>query len=57
MEYDTRAKRYVAAEKFVLRFLEPDPYIYLSQLRARSPKGRPRERFVDWWRFPAPMLR
>ena len=34
MEYDTRAKRYVAAERFVLRFLEPDPYIYLSQLRA-----------------------
>jgi len=34
MEYDTRAKRYVAAEKFVLRFLEPDPYIYLSQLRS-----------------------
>src|SRR3546814_4098986 len=34
MEYDTRGKRYVAAEKFVLRFLEPDPYIYLSQLRS-----------------------
>lgn len=34
MEYDTRAKRYVAAEKFVLRFLEPDPYVYLSQLRS-----------------------
>lgn len=34
MEYDPRAKRYVAAEKFVLRFLEPDPYIYLSQLRS-----------------------
>ncbi|BAV65507.1 WYL domain-containing protein [Sphingobium cloacae] len=34
MEYDTRAKRYVAAAKFVLRFLEPDPYIYLSQLRS-----------------------
>ncbi|WP_413874608.1 WYL domain-containing protein [Albidovulum sp.] len=34
MEYDTRAKRYVAAERFVLRFLEPDPYIYLSQLRS-----------------------
>jgi hypothetical protein len=34
MEYDTRAKRYVAAEKFVLRFLDPDPYIYLSQLRS-----------------------
>lgn len=34
MEYDTRAKRYVAAEKFVLRFLEPDPYVYLAQLRA-----------------------
>ncbi|WP_374313580.1 WYL domain-containing protein [Dongia sp.] len=34
MEYDTRAKRYVAAEQFVLRFLEPDPYVYLSQLRS-----------------------
>lgn len=34
MEYDTRAKRYVAAEKFVLRFLDPDPYVYLAQLRA-----------------------
>jgi len=36
MEYDTRAKRYVAAEKFVLRFLDPDPYVYLAQLRAVS---------------------
>lgn len=34
VEYDTRAKRYVAAEKFVLRFLNPDPYVYLAQLRA-----------------------
>jgi hypothetical protein len=34
MEYDTRAKRYVAAEKFVLRFLDPDPYVYLTQLRS-----------------------
>jgi predicted DNA-binding transcriptional regulator YafY len=34
MEYDNRAKRYVAAEKFTLRFLEPDPYVYLSQLRS-----------------------
>ncbi|MGY3129319.1 hypothetical protein ACVWZM_000001, partial [Bradyrhizobium sp. USDA 4501] len=34
MEYDTRAKRYVAAEQFVLRFLEPDPYVYLAQLRS-----------------------
>lgn len=34
MEYDRRAKRYIAAEKFVLRFLEPDPYTYLSQLRS-----------------------
>jgi len=34
VEYDTRAKRYVAAEEFVLRFLEPDPYIYLTQLRS-----------------------
>lgn len=34
MDYDTRAKRYVAADKFVLRFLEPDPYVYLTQLRA-----------------------
>lgn len=34
MIYDTRAKRYVAAGSFVLRFLDPDPYKYLSQLRA-----------------------
>ncbi|WP_334150771.1 WYL domain-containing protein [Hyphomicrobium sp.] len=34
MEYDTRAKRYVAAEKFMLRFLDPDPYVYLAQLRS-----------------------
>jgi hypothetical protein len=34
MEYDKRSKRYVAAEKFVLRFLDPDPYVYLAQLRA-----------------------
>jgi hypothetical protein len=34
MEYDTRGKRYVAAERFVLRFLDPDPYAYLAQLRA-----------------------
>lgn len=34
MLYDASAKRYVAAEAFVLRFLDPDPYKYLSQLRA-----------------------
>lgn len=34
MNYDTRGKRYVAAEKFVLRFLDPDPYVYLEQLRS-----------------------
>ena len=34
MEYDTRGKRYVAAEKFMLRFLDPDPYLYLAQLRS-----------------------
>lgn len=34
MEYDTRDKRYVAAERFVLRFLDPDPYVYLEQLRS-----------------------
>ena len=34
MKYDTRGKRYVAAEKFVLRFLNPDPYVYLAQLRS-----------------------
>ncbi len=32
--YDPRGKRYVAAEKFVLRFLDPDPYVYLAQLRS-----------------------
>jgi hypothetical protein len=34
MDYDTRGKRYVAADKFVLRFLNPDPYVYLAQLRS-----------------------
>jgi predicted DNA-binding transcriptional regulator YafY len=34
MEYDKRDKRYVAADKFVLRFLKPDPYVYLAQLRS-----------------------
>ena len=34
MEYDTRGKRYVAAPKFVLRFLNPDPYAYLARLRS-----------------------
>lgn len=34
MEYDKRSKRYVAADQFVLRFLNPDPYVYLAQLRS-----------------------
>jgi hypothetical protein len=34
MKYDTRRKRYIAAERFVLRFVEPDPYVYLGQLRS-----------------------
>lgn len=34
MDYDKHSKRYVAADKFVLRFLNPDPYVYLSQLRS-----------------------
>ena len=34
VEYDRRRKRYVAADKFVLRFLDPDPYVFLSQLRS-----------------------
>tara|TARA_R110002124_G_scaffold183401_4_gene350812 strand:- start:43050 stop:43955 length:906 start_codon:yes stop_codon:yes gene_type:complete len=34
MEYDRSSKRYVAADKFVLRFLNPDPYVYLGQLRS-----------------------
>lgn len=34
VDYDTRGKRYVAADKFVLRFLDPDPYVYLAQLRS-----------------------
>lgn len=41
MEYDTRAKRYVAAGKFVLRFLEPDPYVYLAQLRSVAERAVP----------------
>lgn len=34
MEYDKRSKRYVAAHKFVLRFLNPDPYVFLTHLRS-----------------------
>lgn len=34
VEYNNRAKQYVAADQFVLRFLNPDPHVYLSQLRA-----------------------
>ena len=34
MEYDKRNKCYVAADKFVLRFLNPDPYVFLAQLRS-----------------------
>ncbi len=34
MEYDKRGKRYVAAKRFTLRFMDPDPYAYLSQLRS-----------------------
>jgi predicted DNA-binding transcriptional regulator YafY len=34
LEYDKRSKRYVAADKFVLRFLNPDPYVFLAQLRS-----------------------
>jgi predicted DNA-binding transcriptional regulator YafY len=32
--YDTRSKRYEASDNFVLRFLDPDPDAYLSQLRS-----------------------
>jgi predicted DNA-binding transcriptional regulator YafY len=34
VEYDKSAKQYVAADQFVLRFLDPDAHVYLSQLRA-----------------------
>ncbi len=46
MEYDARGKRYVAARKFVLRFLDPDPYVYLSQLRSVAEAAVP---FHDSW--------
>lgn len=36
MEYDTREKRYIAQPEFTLRYLEPDPYVYLSRLRSVS---------------------
>lgn len=39
MAYDTREKRYVAQPDFTLRYLEPDPYVYLSRLRSVS-EGR-----------------
>lgn len=34
MRYDTKERRYFAEPAFMLRFLEPDPYVYLSQLRS-----------------------
>ena len=34
MTYDNRRKCYVAANDFVLRFLNPDPYVFLGQLRS-----------------------
>lgn len=46
MEYDTHGKRYVAVEKFVLRFLDPDPYVYLRQLRSMADGATP---FHDSW--------
>lgn len=36
MEYDPREKCYVAQPKFTLRYLEPDPDVYLSRLRLVS---------------------
>src|SRR5690606_24330039 len=39
MEYDKSSKRYVAADKFVLRFLDPDPYVYLAQLYSATEDG------------------
>lgn len=36
MEYDKRAKTYVALPDFTLRYLEPDPDVYLSRLRLIS---------------------
>ncbi|NCP12879.1 MAG: WYL domain-containing protein [Sphingomonadales bacterium] len=34
LRYDTRAKRYLAEPEFMLRFLDPDPDVYLSRLRS-----------------------
>jgi hypothetical protein len=34
MDYDKRGRRYVAQPDFTLRFLEPDPYVFLSRLRS-----------------------
>ena len=36
MKYDPRKKRYAAQPKFTLRYLEPDPDVYLSRLRLIS---------------------
>ena len=36
MKYDKREKRYVALSQFTLRYLESDPYVYLSRLRLIS---------------------
>lgn len=46
MEYDGRGKRYVAAEKFVLRFLDPDPNAYLARLHAVAAGAVPS---IDSW--------
>lgn len=34
MDYDKSSRRYVALPDFTLRFLEPDPYVFLSRLRS-----------------------
>lgn len=34
IDYDKRGRRYVAQPNFTLRFMEPDPYVFLSRLRS-----------------------
>ena len=54
MEYDTRAKRYVAAEHFVLLLSRAGPYVYLAQLRSVARASYPGDSWI-LGSSPAPM--
>jgi hypothetical protein len=50
MRYDPSEKKYFAEPEFMLRFLDPDPYVYLSQLRAVTEGTMPMAEawIADW---------